>query len=375
MNLPNHQNLPIHHLAKAFNNTATSYKFYWFYVLIQMIKKEHEQTNILELLVRMVAAVWYPVHYYKLSYGVQDKLGHIAQSALELKVLGLSMNTPPEKVVKSILGYIINHPNSDLAKQIRSLGEYVPYRFVRPWCYDLIEKGLKDKKVNNRIQEIFTGDYTEQTLQLPYYFTGKMVVFNEAWFHYFRQHLKIMEDFCLWNLLKYVQKRNPNVPNIVSKLFPPAKKDRNLSTQRKFWNIIYTYTDEPLRCLFSNYQINVKQYDLDHFIPWSFVTHNQIWNLVPVVPIVNYQKSDKLPDIPTYIKGFGHLQYKAFNIGLEFKPKSKILEDYIGIVGNSLDEIKTLSEPDFILKLENQIQPLAQIAQNMGFQNKWIYQK
>lgn len=182
-----------------------------------------------------------------------------------------------------------------------------------------------------------------------------------------------MEDFCLWNLLNYMQSKNPNVPNIAAKLFSPIDENesRGLSKQRIFWNKIIAQNQTPIQCIYSNQ--TVKKYTLDHFIPWSFVTHNQLWNLIPIPQPINSQKSNNLPKLDLYFEPFADLQFKAFHIGLQLNLKND-LEDYLDVFNADLKQIQQLSEADFKIKLHQQIAPLSQIAANMGFTQNWIYQ-
>ncbi|MBV9671480.1 MAG: hypothetical protein JO076_01470, partial [Verrucomicrobia bacterium] len=39
------------------------------------------------------------------------------------------------------------------------------------------------------------------------------------------------------------------------------------------------------------------RYDIDHFLPWSFVTHDLIWNLTPVHKSENVRKSGAIPSL------------------------------------------------------------------------------
>jgi hypothetical protein len=43
-------------------------------------------------------------------------------------------------------------------------------------------------------------------------------------------------------------------------------------------------------------------YDLDHFLPWSFVTHDLIWNLTPAPRSINIQKSAAVPKLALYLQ-------------------------------------------------------------------------
>jgi hypothetical protein len=372
MNLPNTQNIISTPLAQIFKSTSATYKFYWFYSILQIIEANKTETTQTELIASMIGNVWFPITKYRLSFGKQDKLANIVDEILESDnlLLAFELKTKQSDIVTGILAFLKAHPKSKLARNILKLGNYVPYRFLSPWCKDIL-KNVKDSQVEQTIKS-YASDI-DQNKNLPYFFENDKVIFQQKWLTYFKENLRICYDYCFWNLLEFLQKRNPNVPNIAGKLFPPNPKNRTLSEERKYWKIISNELETPLRCIFSGELIQMEDYALDHFIPWSFVTHNLLWNLVPIVPSVNSSKSDNLPDLNLYFKKFGNLQFEAFHIWQE-KGKKKKLEDYL-VIGHSINEISQLSKSDFILKLENQIKPLTQIAQNMGFQSNWTYQK
>lgn len=368
MHLPNHQNLEVQKLSTVFKNTATAYKFYWFYSLLKMIEQDKSEIEMSDLFVQMVVSVWYPHHYFKINFGIQDKLKDLANEALELSDLDLKIDTKESDIFQKLSNFIAENPQHSFSKNLFKLSDYVPFRFIRPWL-DAEVKGLNDGKLNRKIQALATVGTTRK---LPYYFDNDKLIFDKDWFDYFQKHLKIMQDFCFWNLLNYLQKRNPNVPNIAAKLFSPTSKDRNLKSQHDFWQQILAIQNQPIRCIYSN-EIITKKYALDHFIPWSFVTHNQLWNLVPIPKPINSQKSNNLPKLDLYFEPFADLQFKAFHIGLQLNLK-KDLEDYLGVFNADLTQIRQLSEADFKTKLHQQIAPLSQIAANMGFTQNWIYQ-
>ena len=56
-----------------------------------------------------------------------------------------------------------------------------------------------------------------------------------------------------------------------------------------------------------------RSYELDHFLPWKFVAHNQLWNLIPVDPQANSSKSDYLPS-EIYIDRLAETQRAALSI-------------------------------------------------------------
>ncbi|MFK7950024.1 MAG: HNH endonuclease domain-containing protein [Saprospiraceae bacterium] len=361
--------MDIQSLSRVFQKTSTSYKFYWFYSLLKAIKANKKEVLLTDLYIQMVVNVWYPNHYFKINFGIQDRLGKLANEALGIKELNLKIDTKTGVLTQELSKFITKHPKHSFSKSLLKLQDYVPFRFISPWLKP-VTKGLKDGKLNREINRLATVGTNHK---LPYYFDNDKLIFDEDWFNYLQKHLKIMEDFCFWNLLNYLQKRNPNVPNIAAKLFPPTNADRSLSKQHKFWKTIIEHQNQPIRCVYSNEIINEK-YSLDHFIPWSFVTHNQLWNLTPITQSVNSQKSNNLPKLDLYFEPFSNLQYAVFQTAFQLN-LNKRLEDYLDVFNADLHQIQQLSKSDFKTKLRQQIEPLSQIAANMGFTKDWIYQE
>ena len=97
-----------------------------------------------------------------------------------------------------------------------------------------------------------------------------------------------------YKLIDYIQRRNPNVPAIPYKVFPPTDKDRNLSAQIQYWNNIQK--EIPLFDIYTGTEFteeNLHAYggmSIDQFIPWSLVLHNDIWNLYPMYKNINSGK-------------------------------------------------------------------------------------
>ena len=97
---------------------------------------------------------------------------------------------------------------------------------------------------------------------------------------------------------------------------------------------------------------------IDHFIPYSFLAHDLIWNLIPIDKTFNSSKSNKLPDLNKYFEDFCYLQKTAFEIYKLKTPNGKYLEEYATIFHNdNFDRIK----------LKETLEPLIMIAHNNGF--------
>lgn len=368
--LPVSPRTPVEFLSSIFNHVTNSYKFYWFLAILDHIRED--QSPIVEintLVARMVAGVWYPTNYFRLSFGKQDRLSEIALLLKEKR--SLRENAKQQTIVNAVLSEIME--GASLAPQVTSLSRYVPYRFLRPFFSQQL-RGKPDWKVEKLILR-FTEKSSSDSRNPPFYrFVGdqnQMLEIHPIWFDYLQTHLAIVTSYCSWHLLKYLQRNNPNVPNLAGKLFEPEQRD--LSKCRQFWRAAF---DEigTLKCIYSGIEVGKSAFSLDHFLPWSFVTHDQMWNIVPTLRSVNSAKSDSLPDWSLYFGPFAELQYKAFQAVATSTKNNKLLEDYVLLFNkSSVQEIKEKPFADFLSTLNDALAPQIQIAKNMGFTHSWRF--
>lgn len=108
-------------------------------------------------------------------------------------------------------------------------------------------------------------------------------------------------------------------------------------------------------------------YEVEHFIPHSFVSHDLIWNLIPADKSFNGSKNNKLPPLNKYFDAFYNLQKEAIEVIANKVPKSKFLLEYLTIFPN-LEQISQLSKVFEKEKFKENFQPLVTIAANNGFQ-------
>ncbi len=371
MLLPPTNILPVRYLSSVFNKTTNSYKFYWFLAIMESV---NERTNpvisLSELLARMIASVWYPVNYFRISFGKQDRLGNIA---LKIKAQSeLKANAGEDEVFSEVIKILARPSSKQLSDDLASLMRYVPYRFLRPWFTPGL-RGVPDYKINSQILYLAEHKFSEPENTSLYRFIGKEkhIEIAAGWFEYLRRHRRILTDFCYWNLLTYLEKNNPNVPNIAGKLFAPQV--RSLASARKYWHLVLR-EDREFRCIYSDAQISEDEFSIDHFVPWRFVTHDLLWNLVPVSKFVNSVKSDSLPSLDQYFSRFAMVQHEAFRTAFG-KNKTKMLEDYANLYQRELKEICEMPMQKFAERLRSTVAPLVQIAENMGFQSGWVFKR
>ncbi len=130
---------------------------------------------------------------------------------------------------------------------------------------------------------------------------------------------------------------------------------------------------EAMTCIYSELPLQQDNYSLDHFLPWRFVTHDLLWNLIPVPKMVNSSKSDNLPD-HSYLEPFALQQYRAVKTALSTPKAATWLEDYILLFNlSTIKDFAVMPFETFRDILCKAIAPQMQIAANMGFSSGWKY--
>ncbi|MCY7351607.1 MAG: hypothetical protein LH606_13225 [Cytophagaceae bacterium] len=369
MQLPESERVDVSKLAAIFADTTNSYKFYWLLAILDSLR-ETSQTRLSmpDLSLRMVANVWYPLDYFKLSFGKQDGFKPIASFVSER----ITVDNGP---TASSLFHQLNARLSvaDLAQLHRKVGvllNWVPYRFIRPF-FALETRGLPDQQVNARIAELTNRAFDNQAKPVPYKFLGTDIELSEVWAAYLRQHQGILRGFTLWHLVRFLQKHNPNVIGLSEKLEKPGV--RVLNTANKFWKD-YLQENPTLTCIYSGQPITTANLSLDHFLPWSFVAHDQLWNIIPTSKSVNSAKNNWLPSVELYFDAYAQLQYEGFQFHAR-KSNVRLLEDYSVLFAQSLNAIQNQPFTWFRERLEQTILPQLQTAQNLGFSHPFEYKQ
>lgn len=341
MTLPHSASLPVHLLAQCFNDTSATYKFYWFLSVLQEAEKGNFSPSKKDLFAGMVSNAWYTVHYFHVSFGKQDKLQRAILSIKELEEL--CVDDPLSKIFKHLAS--VNDRNT--VRELYYFNKEVPWRFLSPW----IKAG--EKEVYRASQKF--GNNCLYALHLQH------IELNPAWIEYLLANSGVLKSFCYWKLSLYLQKHNPNVPDIPNKLIKPAKRN-NLNEQRKFWNIIFGEVGS-VNCIYTGSPLYMDNFAVEHFIPYAFVSHDLMWNLIPADRSFNCSKNDKLPSLDRYFEGFFGLQKSAIEIIQHCAPKNKFLEDYMSI----FPDLENIDQDVFKTRYRETLQPLITIARNNGF--------
>lgn len=356
MNIPQVDNLSTQRLSRIFDKTVATYKYYWFISILDLyIRRGKKKQNIWDIMVEMVVNAWYPVCYFHLSFGNSESLyDAIHQIQREYAI--------PINIKSDDLRAWLNEHRADrnVYSILSFLPKNVPFRFLRPWI------DTSDDRATVERSQTFENGCLYRLLRE----SGTMwVELNEEWLHYVEANYPILRDFAYWNLTLFLQVRNPNVPNIPNKLIKSETRN-SLARQHQLWNLVINYGC-PVKCIYTEKELSIGHYDLDHFIPWSFVSHDLVWNLLPADSSINSSKSDKLPQLDIYLPRLAHAQQQALQVVLAHDFNGQILEDYLSL-GATPQEIAGMDEDHLIDCFSKTYTPMNQIALNMGFET-WRY--
>lgn len=364
MQLPEHDALDIAKLSSVFRDTTNSYKFYWFLSILDSLRDNGESIiSQKDIALRMLANVWYPLDYFKLSFGAQDGFKNIAKFISSKITVDNGPNSP--SLFDQIKQNFSERDLTELTQETKKLYRWVPFRFVRPFI-EAETKGILDQNVNAAIIRICDELFESQPHRVMYRFVGDSIELNRIWVDYLQKHQGILRGFIFWHLVKFMQKNNPDVIGLSEKLQKPTERD--LKAANRFWKG-YLAENPDLTCIYSGQDITVQNLSLDHFLPWSYVAHDQLWNIIPMPKNINSAKNDRLPSLEAYFEGFSTLQYKAVQFYLK-KGNRQLPEDYTCLFRENLYDMSLETFQDVLRK---QITPQWQTAQNLGFPYPYIY--
>ena len=100
------QILTTYHLGKIFAKTVATYKYFWFLSILQIhAKTGNLRIDVWDIVIRMVANAWYPIHYFRLSFGKSDSLFTV----LELqKITNLPIDSDTETIIQELKNNLRN---------------------------------------------------------------------------------------------------------------------------------------------------------------------------------------------------------------------------------------------------------------------------
>jgi HNH endonuclease len=206
----------------------------------------------------------------------------------------------------------------------------------------------------------------------------RAISIGSKWVTFLESNHLPLKAFAQLSLARYFEVRNPGIPGIINKLERPGA--RKLEKARGFWDTVLEH--RPLRCIYSGDLIQ-PAYDLDHFLPWSFVTHDLIWNLTPVPRSVNLNKSDAVPRLGLYLAAFVDQHYGALPVlragletaqGARLKALEAVTLEYTTLFKIPAADLFQLPRDRYSQLLSTELHAQADLARRLSFETDWVWQ-
>src|SRR5699024_8422636 len=133
-----------------------------------------------------------------------------------------------------------------------------------------------------------------QQKRLMYYFIfiqglNTVIEVDPLWSSYLEKHKEILFGWTKLKLIQYLQNKNPSVPGIADKIEVPVARD--IERVRKYWKLIIKL-DPSLHDIYGDVDLSNEVISVDHFVPWQYVAHDELWNLHPTTRSINSCKSN-----------------------------------------------------------------------------------
>ena len=309
-----YNNLDIEGFSQMMKDPSFCYKFYWLEAIVKLIAENVRETTFDAIIDEMISNAWYSVREFHVHLsGIQSDGG--VRDGLERAIMLLTeLSDLPANASKVEIKNEIRKHNDALKKYKEQLTNMVPYRALAGFFAksgDVVDWGSTVRMTK------YIKQFSEEKILLPYTFgesskLKKQVYFNSEWIDMIQDNAVSILGWIQYEKVKWLQNNNPEVPGLVYKLAPLDEKMRKLGKVRKLWNGVLELTE--IRDVFKEEPIVFKEYDVDHFVPWSFVMNDELWNLMPMDSSLNSVKSNKLPHWDPFFERFATNQFVMYEL-------------------------------------------------------------
>ena len=231
MQLPKSEQLNIASLSRLFDNKAECYKLFWFQAILNYVCKGQQEIRFEELIDDMIANAWYMVTEYHLNLGPRDNLEKAVNYIFSLKLM------LPNAKQQEILEWLQSSTDPEVTNYKNILTQNVPFRLQAPFLIGF--RGDTWKCSTRKLAE-----QINQQERLMYYFLDyagleTRIRIVPEWMEYLKKNQEILRGWIRYHMIVYLQRRNPSVPGISDKLYPPQErkleKVKNIGSCFRSW--------------------------------------------------------------------------------------------------------------------------------------------
>ena len=368
-----HNTLDIEGFSHMMKDPSYCYKFYWLEAIVQLISEGISETTFDTVINEMICNAWYSVREFHIHLSGMMADGHV-RDGLERAVLTLSeLSSLPANASKVEIKNAIKEHDKELKSAKEQLTNMVPYRALAGFFVNA-ESAADWNSIRRMVAYIQM--INRDVVLLPYTLgeSSKLkreIYFHPAWMEMIQDNTVSILGWIQYEKVKWLQNNNPEVPGLVYKLAPMDEKMRKLNNVRKLWECIFDISE--VKDVFTGELVEPKKYDVDHFIPWSFVMNDELWNLMPMDSSLNSVKSNRLPKWDPYFKRFAENQYLLYG----YIHKNEVIHKrYEACYRDNLHSIwagqelyrKGNTQEEFYNILQKNMQPVYDSARRQGYE-------
>lgn len=381
--------LDVKSFGKMLSNKRNSHKFYFFPALVDAINMGKQMITFGEIAEKMIAEAWYPVLEHHIHLGLYKN--GIPNDSIEKAVIEIQKRVNVKSDI-SVNDFIIKLRELEkidkcfLDSYKEEILRYVPTRLLSPFLDVIEEDYQREDLIFKKIAD------ANSVSSLPYIIDisvenklDRKIIFDKEWSRFIKDNYVEIRGWINNERLTYLQKRNPQMPGIVFKMNPMKRKREDLDAVRRLWRVVIQ--KENILDIFEGKPISPEEFEVDHFIPWSYVACDELWNLSPIRRTVNLDKSNFLAP-EEYISKFVSIQEKMYTLVLTEKKrkaadisyKSELLDAYDKCLERHLwavwawEELYIQNTENFNSVLKKNIKSLYDSAKSQGYE-EWVMHK
>jgi hypothetical protein len=363
-----HNALDVKGFSLMMKNPSFCYKFYWLEALVQIVNEGRTETTFDEIIDRMIVNAWYSVtqfHIHLSGFVLGDVKDGLEKTVIKLQsITDLQPNADKDQLLRALKEHA-----KEIRKEKTQLTNMVPFRALSGFLGPDVNWNNKEWLVS------YIREFDKERKILPYVLGDssgleREVYISPSWTAFINDNTVAILGWISNEKLKWLQSVNPEVPGLVYKLKPLDEKIRKLSGVHKLWDRIME--TGPVFDVFTGQKIDPMNYEVDHFIPWSFVMNDEVWNLSPMDPSLNSAKSNRLPKWEPFFELFARNQYMMYSLIFEDSFR-KLFEDLYKYNLHSIWASAELyrpgnSEEEFRNILSANMRPVYDSARRQGYE-------
>lgn len=364
--------LDMQSFARMLESPTQSYKFYWLEAIVTLLP-EKDEMSFEEVIFEMFWEAWYTVTQYHLHLGptILGQSENLIEHAVHVIEHDPDVKLPMSR--EQFMELLVKNRNQ-IKPDVEGLIKNVPYRLLSSFMKEI---GGDDRIWDQKKRLIAYLAILNRSIHLPYVIidgrgASKKIRVNPAWKQVMLDNYMLVKSWIQMKKVRFLQDRNPGVPGIVYKLEDENNRVRRLEKVRDLWHTYEVVSERQVHDLYSGNHIQENRFSVDHFVPWSYVNSDELWNLVPMDRGNNSSKGNRLPDWDRFFPRLVSTHYDLYDVIFSNESARKKFEACRTHNLNSLWAIELLYVPGnskerFGNMLEHNMKPIYEAAMLQGY--------